>query len=59
MVLLGIGHSHILMCGLYKLLSELGLEVSGSSIDRDVLEVLVEFQLVKFLLLESLEGLLD
>ncbi len=59
MVFLSVWYSNVLMCSLDELLSKLFFELGGSSIDLYVLQVLVELQLVKLLLLEFLEGLLD
>ena len=56
---LGIGHSYVFMSSLNKLLSELVFELWGCSINLNIFEVFVEFELVEFFFLELLEGVLD
>lgn len=59
MVFLRVWDSDVFMSGLDKLLPQLFFEFGRSSINLHVLQVLVELQLVKFLFLKLLEGLLD
>ena len=56
---LGIGYSYVFMSSLNKLLSELVFELWGCSINLNIFEVFVEFELVEFFFLELLEGILD
>lgn len=59
MVFLCVWDSNVLFGGFDELLSELLLEVRVGSIDLDVFEVLIEFKLVEFFLLELFEGVLN
>ena len=56
---LGIGYADVFMGSLDKLLSELVFELWGCSINLNIFEVFVEFELVEFFFLELLEGILD
>lgn len=56
---LGIGYAYVFMGSLDKLLSELVFELWGCSINLNIFEVFVEFELVEFFFLELLEGILD
>ena len=59
MVLLGVWNSNVLSSSLHKLCTTLLLKISAGPINFGLLEVLVELELIEFLLLELLEGVLD
>ena len=56
---LGIGYSYVFMGSLDKLLSELVFELWWCSINLNIFEVFVEFELIEFFFLELLKGILD